>query len=75
MVSAITKPFHLFSISKKVPVYTVWKLLLFQNVPGVVESLKIMTEEKCSKIAKFAFDYARRNERKRVTSIHKANIM
>ncbi|CAB4012027.1 isocitrate dehydrogenase [NAD] subunit gamma, mitochondrial-like [Paramuricea clavata] len=46
-----------------------------ENVPGVVESLKIMTEEKCSKIAKFAFEYARNNGRKKVTSIHKANIM
>ncbi|XP_028405485.1 LOW QUALITY PROTEIN: isocitrate dehydrogenase [NAD] subunit gamma, mitochondrial-like [Dendronephthya gigantea] len=46
-----------------------------ENVPGVVESLKIMTEEKCSKIAKFAFEYARKNGRKKVTSIHKANIM
>lgn len=34
-----------------------------------------MTEEKCSKIAKFAFNYARNNGRKKVTSIHKANIM
>ena len=44
-------------------------------VPGVVESLKIMTEKACMKIAKFAFDYARRNGRKKVAAVHKANIM
>lgn len=46
-----------------------------QVVPGVVESLKIMTEKACLRIALFAFEYARRHERKRVTSVHKANIM
>jgi isocitrate dehydrogenase (NAD+) len=44
-------------------------------IPGVVESLKIMTERACTKIAKFAFDYARRNGRKKVAAVHKANIM
>src|SRR5262250_3750147 len=44
-------------------------------VPGVVESLKIMTEKACTRIARFAFDYARREKRKRVHAIHKANIM
>jgi isocitrate dehydrogenase (NAD+) len=44
-------------------------------VPGVVESLKIITEKASTRIAEFAFDYARRNGRKRVTAIHKANIM
>jgi isocitrate dehydrogenase (NAD+) len=44
-------------------------------VPGVVESLKIITEYASTRIARFAFDYARRNERERVTAIHKANIM
>jgi isocitrate dehydrogenase (NAD+) len=44
-------------------------------VPGVVESLKIMTEQACTRIAKFAFDFARRNGRKKVTAVHKANIM
>jgi len=44
-------------------------------VPGVVESLKIITERASTRIAQFAFDYARRNGRKRVTAIHKANIM
>jgi isocitrate dehydrogenase (NAD+) len=44
-------------------------------VPGVVESLKIITEKASTRIARFAFDYARRENRKRVTAIHKANIM
>ena len=44
-------------------------------VPGVVESLKIMTERACTRIAKFAFDFARQNRRKKITAVHKANIM
>ncbi len=44
-------------------------------VPGVVESLKIITERASTRIARFAFEYARRCGRKRVTAIHKANIM
>src|SRR6201993_3230319 len=44
-------------------------------VPGVVESLKIMTEKACTRIAKFAFEYARKNQRKKIHAIHKANIM
>jgi len=44
-------------------------------VPGVVESLKIITERASTKIARFAFDYARRHGRKKVAAIHKANIM
>jgi isocitrate dehydrogenase (NAD+) len=44
-------------------------------VPGVVESLKVITEKASTRIAKFAFEYARTNGRKRVTGIHKANIL
>jgi isocitrate dehydrogenase (NAD+) len=44
-------------------------------VPGVVESLKIITERASTRIARFAFEHARRYERQRVTAIHKANIM
>jgi isocitrate dehydrogenase (NAD+) len=44
-------------------------------VPGVVESLKIITEKASTRIARFAFEYARRHGRKLVTAIHKANIM
>src|SRR3954471_3925029 len=44
-------------------------------VPGVVESIKIITEKASLRIARFAYDYARRHGRKRVTAVHKANIM
>jgi isocitrate dehydrogenase (NAD+) len=44
-------------------------------VPGVVESLKIITEHASTRIAAIAFEYARRHGRKRVTAVHKANIM
>jgi len=44
-------------------------------VPGVVESLKIITARASTRIAEFAFAHARRHGRKRVTAIHKANIM
>src|SRR5438874_4401720 len=44
-------------------------------VPGVVESLKIITEKASTRISRFAFEYARKNQRKKVHAIHKANIM
>jgi len=44
-------------------------------VPGVIECLKIVTEQRSRKIAKFAFDYATAYDRKKVTAVHKANIM
>src|ERR1700744_1859134 len=44
-------------------------------VPGVVESIKVITEKGSTRIAKFAFDYARKHGRKKIHSIHKANIM
>ncbi|HSP34417.1 MAG TPA: isocitrate dehydrogenase (NAD(+)) [Thermoanaerobaculia bacterium] len=44
-------------------------------VPGVVESLKIITERASTRIARFAFEYARTHGRKRITAVHKANIM
>jgi isocitrate dehydrogenase (NAD+) len=46
-----------------------------QSVGGVVESLKIITRAKSERIAKFAFSFALANNRKKVTCIHKANIM
>lgn len=44
-------------------------------IPGVVESLKIITEAASTRIARFAFEHARKYGRKRVTAVHKANIM
>src|SRR5205085_2366936 len=44
-------------------------------VPGVVESLKIITEKASTRISRFAFEYARREGRRKIFAIHKANIM
>ncbi|XP_043226205.1 isocitrate dehydrogenase [NAD] subunit beta, mitochondrial-like isoform X3 [Amphibalanus amphitrite] len=52
-----------------------YSALEHESVKGVVESLKITTAEKSRRIAKFAFDYATKFGRKRVTAVHKANIM
>lgn len=52
-----------------------YSALEHESVPGVVECLKIVTAKKSMRIAKFAFDYATKNNRKKVTAVHKANIM
>jgi isocitrate dehydrogenase (NAD+) len=52
-----------------------YSALEHESVPGVVECLKVVTAEKSRRIAKFAFDYATRHGRKKVTCVHKANIM
>jgi len=44
-------------------------------VPGVIESLKIITEKASTRIARFAFAYARLEKRRKITAVHKANIM
>jgi isocitrate dehydrogenase (NAD+) len=44
-------------------------------VPGVVESLKVITEKGSTRISKFAFEYARKHRRRKIHAIHKANIM
>ncbi|XP_065071444.1 isocitrate dehydrogenase [NAD] subunit beta, mitochondrial-like [Rhopilema esculentum] len=46
-----------------------------ESVAGVVEMIKVVTKKKSQRIAKFAFDYAMKNNRKKVTAVHKANIM
>jgi isocitrate dehydrogenase (NAD+) len=43
--------------------------------PGIVESLKIVTERACTRISRFAFELAERMGRKKIHAIHKANIM
>ncbi|RZC36605.1 isocitrate dehydrogenase [NAD] subunit beta, mitochondrial [Asbolus verrucosus] len=52
-----------------------YSALEHEGVKGVVECLKIVTAKKSQRIAKFAFDYATKNNRKKVTAVHKANIM
>lgn len=44
-------------------------------VPGVVESIRVITEKASEKIVKFAFDAARKYNRRKVTAVHKANIL
>ncbi len=44
-------------------------------VPGVVESIKVITEKASTRVSRFAFEYARKNQRKKIHCIHKANIM
>ncbi len=44
-------------------------------MPGVAQSIKLITEKGCSRIAQYAFEYARKHNRKRVSAVHKANIM
>lgn len=55
--------------------YTVDATPVFQIVDGVVQSIKLITEEASKRIAEFAFEYARNNQRSHVTAVHKANIM
>jgi len=52
-----------------------YSCLEHESVPGVVECLKVVTARKSYRIAKFAFDYATKFNRKKVTVVHKANIM
>ncbi len=52
-----------------------YAMLEHENVPGVVESLKIVTEPSTERLCRYAFEYARRHGRKKVTLVHKANIM
>ena len=44
-------------------------------MPGIAQSIKLITEKGCTRICEYAFDYAERMGRKRVTAVHKANIM
>lgn len=44
-------------------------------VDGVVQSIKLITEDASRRVAEYAFKYAKDNNRKKVTAVHKANIM
>jgi len=52
-----------------------YAMLEHENVPGVVESLKITTAANTKRLVHYAFQYAEKNGRKKVTLVHKANIM
>ncbi|XP_073819669.1 isocitrate dehydrogenase [NAD] subunit gamma, mitochondrial-like isoform X1 [Musca autumnalis] len=55
--------------------YGEYAMMEHEAVPGHVESLKVMTEENAERVARYAFEYAKQQGRKKVTTIHKANIM
>merc|ERR1712032_1005275 len=52
-----------------------YAMMEHENVPGVVESLKIMTDQHAERLCRYSYEWARANGRKKVTLIHKANIM
>lgn len=52
-----------------------YAMLEHESVKGVVESMKIMTRENSERVARYAFEFARAHNRKKVTTVHKANIM
>ena len=64
-----------FNMSKVVVKLLNFFCFFFQSVPGVVEMIKVITRKKSERIAKFAFDYATKHKRQKVTAVHKANIM
>ena len=49
--------------------------VVIQSVRGVVECLKVVTKDNAERLSRYAFEFARNNGRKKVTTIHKANIM
>ncbi|XP_054259978.1 isocitrate dehydrogenase [NAD] subunit gamma, mitochondrial-like isoform X1 [Macrosteles quadrilineatus] len=52
-----------------------YAMLEHESVNGVVESMKIVTQENSERVARFAFEFARKTGRKKITIVHKANIM
>ena len=44
-------------------------------VPGIVENLKIITRTACDNVNRHAFEYAKNNNRKKITCVHKADVM
>lgn len=52
-----------------------YAMLEHESVRGVVESMKVVTMDNAERVARYAFEFARQNGRKKVTTIHKANIM
>lgn len=52
-----------------------YAMLEHESIKGVVESMKVVTDENAERVARYAFEYAKNNGRKKVTTIHKANIM
>lgn len=53
----------------------VYAMLEHESLPGVFEGLKVTTRATCERISRFAFEIARQRGRKKVTTVHKSNIM
>lgn len=52
-----------------------YAMLEHESIKGVVESMNVVTDENSERVARYAFEFARKNGRKKVTTVHKANIM
>ncbi|XP_050314086.1 isocitrate dehydrogenase [NAD] subunit gamma, mitochondrial isoform X1 [Anthonomus grandis grandis] len=52
-----------------------YAMLEHESVDGVVESMKVVTKSNSERVARYAFEFAKRTGRKKITTIHKANIM
>ncbi len=52
-----------------------YKGIEYMLTDDIANGVKLITRPACDKICRFAFDYARKNGRKKVTAVHKANIM
>ena len=52
-----------------------YKGIEYMLTDDIANGVKLITRPACEKICRFAFDYARKNGRKKVTAVHKANIM
>lgn len=52
-----------------------YKGIEYMLTDDIANGIKLITRPACEKICRFAFDYARKNGRKKVTAVHKANIM
>nr|CAI5838197.1 unnamed protein product [Callosobruchus analis] len=52
-----------------------YAMLEHECIDGVIESMKVVTASNSDRVARFAFEFAKRNGRKKITTIHKANIM
>ena len=62
-------------VHQKLAAYFDFAGIEHEIVPGVVQSIKLITKHSSYRVADFAFNYARDNGRSTVTAVHKANVM
>ena len=67
--------YFLYDVFIKQASVRVHNIYVFFDLAGVVQSIKLITETASSRVANFAFEYAKAQGRKKVTAVHKANIM